>query len=237
MEIIYQDENLAAVNKPAGLLIHKTAAAGGENEKTLVDWLVKKFPEIKAVGDDPKIRPGIVHRLDKDTSGVIVVAKNQKYFDYLKNLFQGRGVKKTYLALVWGEPKTKSGTINKAISLKAGTTKRTVHEGKMEKEAVTEYRVIKSFKEKGGKGEGEEEIFSLLEVCPQTGRTHQIRVHLASIGHPIVGDSLYGKKENPFGLERQFLHAGSLEFGLASGSRIKLEADLPDDLAKIAGAY
>ena len=224
IEILYQDKNLIAVNKPARLLVHPTTAG---KEKTLSDWLVKKYPEIKKVGDDPKNRPGIVHRLDKDTSGIIIVPRNQKYFEYLKNLFQERKIKKTYLALVYGEIKNKKGVIEKPISLKPGTTKRTVFKGKMEKPAVTEYEVLKFFHPH------KSATFSLLKVIPKTGRTHQIRVHLASIGHPIVGDSLYGPKKNPLGLERQFLHAKSLEFNLSEKHRIKLEADLPQELNNV----
>ncbi len=274
IEIIYQDKNLIAVNKPAGLLVHpvrgrlaESAASAASRrlssngarptatgkEKTLSDWLAKKYPEIKKVGDDPKTRPGIVHRLDKDTSGIIVVPRNQKYFEYLKNLFQEHKIKKTYLALVWGEIKNKKGVIDKPISLKPGTTKRTVFKGKMGKPAVTEYELIKTFNypRKSVSNQRESATFSLLKVLPRTGRTHQIRVHLASIGHPIVGDSLYGSKKLalspsvlssgskdlskgiPFKLERQFLHAKSLEFNLSEKHRIKIEADLPQELNNV----
>lgn len=226
LEIIYQDKNLAAINKPAGLLTHPTAAAGEEKEKTLTDLLIKKFPEIKNVGDDPKTRPGVVHRLDKDTSGIIVIARNQEYFEYLKNLFQTKDIQKTYLALAFGKITPKTGVIEKSISLKPGTTKRTVYEGKMEKPAVTHYKVLRVYEKYDDK-------YSLVEIKPKTGRTHQIRVHLASIGHPLVGDSLYGNKNNPFGLHRQFLHAQALEFSLPEGARLRLEADLPEDLQKI----
>ncbi|MEK7555601.1 MAG: RluA family pseudouridine synthase [Patescibacteria group bacterium] len=226
-KIIYEDKNFLAVNKPAGLLVHP---AGNPKFKilnpkqfTLADWLVKKYPEIKTVGDEPKIRPGIVHRLDKDTSGVILIARNQDYFNYLKKLFQERKIKKTYLALVWGKLEPKTGIIKKPISLKTGTIKRTVWKGGLTKEAITEYKVKKYFKKDG-------QDFSFVEVFPKTGRTHQIRIHLASIGHPIVGDALYGHKENPFGLARQFLHAESVEFNTDDGKRIKIEAELPKEL-------
>jgi len=261
IEILYQDKDLIAVNKPAGLLVHPVrgrlaesaaSAASGRlssngvhptatnTEKTLSAWLIKKYPEIKNVGDDPKNRPGIVHRLDKDTSGIIVIPRNQKYFEYLKNLFQEHKIKKTYLALVWGEIKNKKGVIEKPISLKPGTTKRTVFKGKMEKPAVTEYEVIKTFSYPR-----KPVTFSLLKVLPRTGRTHQIRVHLASIGHPIVGDSLYGSKKLalslskgiPFKLDRQFLHAKSLEFNLSENRRIKIEAGLPKELQKIVDKF
>lgn len=225
-QIIYEDENFIAVNKPAGLLVHQ---ASDSDEKTLVDFLLKKYPEISTVGDDPRIRPGIVHRLDKDTSGVILIARTQKYFEYLKNLFQFHQIKKTYLALTYGKIELKEGIIEKPISFKTGSVKRTVWKGKDEKSAITEYKVKKYFNLEG-------QDYSLVEALPKTGRTHQIRIHFSSIGHPIVGDKLYGaKKANPsadglFNLNRQFLHAQSLEFTTEDGKRIKIEADLPEEL-------
>jgi len=237
IHIIYEDKNFLAVYKPAGVLTHPTAANRkaqiAQREPTLTDWLVKNYPEIKKVGDDPKTRPGIVHRLDKDTSGVILVARNQKYFNYLKHLFQSHQIKKTYLALVYGELKPKTGVIKEPIRLKSGTIKRTIWKGKMEKQAITEYKVLKYFKTRintDRKTDKHGYNFTLLRVMPKTGRTHQIRVHLASIGHPIVGDTLYGPKQAPLDLKRLFLHAESLEFSTVEGSRIKIEAALPEEL-------
>ncbi|TRZ65078.1 MAG: RluA family pseudouridine synthase [Spirochaetia bacterium] len=232
--VIYKDKNFLAVYKPAGLLVHPAGSLKLETQNlkqaALTDWLLENYPEVKNVGDEPEIRPGIVHRLDKDVSGIMLIARNQKYFEYLKNLFQTRQIKKNYLALVYGEVKSKTGTIDKPISIKTGTIKRTVWQGKNEKEAVTEYEVIKYYQHESDSNQHESATFSLLKVSPKTGRTHQIRIHLASIGHPIIGDSLYGKKTNPFGLKRIFLHAESLEFSPAEGERIKLEAELPDEL-------
>ena len=230
--VLYEDKNFLALYKPAGILVHKVKSLKLKVlEETLVDWVLDNYPEVKKVGDDTIIRPGIVHRLDKDTSGIILIARNQEFFNYLKNLFQTGKIKKNYLALVCGKLEPKTGIIEKPISLKTGTTKRTVWKGKIEKEAITEFKVIKFLKLKVNKVNKEkEQIFSLLEVMPKTGRTHQIRVHLASIGHPIVGDFLYGKKENILGLKRQFLHAQSLEFSLPDNKRIKIECDLPEDL-------
>jgi len=225
IEIIYEDKNIIAVSKPAGLLVHSTTPEREEIEKTLVGWLLFRHPKIIKVGDSGN-RPGIVHRLDRDTSGVILVAKNQDTFDHLKDQFQERLTNKTYRAIVYGNPKNKGGVIEGTISLKPGTTKRTVHKGKMAKEAVTEYRVLERFKEA-----------SYIEVYPKTGRTHQIRVHMASINHPILGDKLYASKtskklEIP-GLERQMLHAYSIEFETLEGKKIEVKADIPADFDEV----
>ncbi len=246
IKIIYKNDDFIALDKPAGLLVHSVkkirtknngfAAEGRPKEMTLVDWALNHFPEIKEVGDDKDLRPGIVHRLDKETSGVILVARNQNYFSYLKNLFQNQQIKKTYLALVFGEVVPKAGIIEKPIALKTGSIKRTIWKGKMEKKAVTEYRVLKSirsaFSRKYKASNIKEEAFSLIEATPKTGRTHQIRIHFSSVGHPIVGDKLYGFKKHffPFDLNRLFLHAKSLEFSLVKGQRIKIEAELPKEL-------
>lgn len=229
LSVIYEDKNFLALYKPAGVLVHGTKSSKSKAQSskptglTLVDWLLKRYPEIASVGDDTEIRPGIVHRLDKDTSGIMVVPRNQDYFEYLKKLFQNHQVEKNYLALVYGKLTSTSGKIEKPIRLKPGSVKRTVWSGKMEKPAVTEYRVVKYFP--AG--------FSLLEVMPETGRTHQIRVHLAAIHHPVVGDVLYGPKNPPFNLHRQFLHAASLEWTSEDGKRIKIEAELPEELQKV----
>ncbi len=242
-KIIYEDDNFLAIDKPAGWLVHSVRITNYQlpisKQPTLVDWLLEKYPEIKKVGDpstssgQANLRPGIVHRLDKDTSGVMLVARNQKYFEYLKNLFQTGKIKKTYLALVWGKLEPQKGIIEKPIKIKAGSVKRTVWRGKDEKKAITEYRVLKFFSITNPDDRHNLLYFSLVEVSPKTGRTHQIRIHLASIGHPVVGDSLYGKRENPFGLKRQFLHAESLEFSAEDGRRMKFESELPEDLQKI----
>lgn len=224
-KVIYQDKDILIVNKPAGLLVHQISyKRQATSDKTLVDWLLENYPEVREVGDEPKIRPGIVHRLDKETSGIMVVALNQKAFDYLKNFFQTRQIKKTYLALVWGRVPQKFGTIDKPLGIKSGSVKRSVTAQKMVKEAKTVYKVIKFIK--SGNAD-----FTLLEVRPLTGRTHQIRVHLASIGHPVVGDKLYGRKIIPENLTRQFLHAEAIELTLPNGQRLKVAADLPKDLS------
>ncbi|MBI2033885.1 MAG: RluA family pseudouridine synthase [Candidatus Liptonbacteria bacterium] len=243
VSIIYEDKDFLALNKPAGLLVHPSRFAEAKarrakipksrlHESTLTEWLIARYPEIKNVGDLPAgrqatpLRPGIVHRLDKETSGILLVAKNQKCFDYLKLLFQEHKIKKTYLALVFGKVTSREGNLSKSIGIKKGTIKRTVHSLKFLKDASTDYRV-KEYLKIG------EENFSLLELRPQTGRTHQIRVHLSSINHPVVGDRLYGRKLQPNWVSRLMLHAYSLEFSQFQGGRIKLEAEPPEDFQSI----
>lgn len=223
MQIIYENNDFLAVNKPSGILVHPTTEKRKDEEVTLVDYLLEKYPNIDSVGDNTDLRPGIVHRLDKDTSGVIVVAKTQDFFDYFKKKMQKKKVGKTYLALVWGQINSE-GEIKKDIGLKPNTVKQTVwtENAKMVKSAHTKYKPLKSFK----KGK---DSFSLVELEPITGRTHQLRVHMASIHHSVVGDGIYGQTGNPWGISRQMLHARSIEFNLKnSEKRVKLEADLPE---------
>lgn len=218
---ICEEKNFIVVNKPAGWAVH---AGGSVNTReTLTAWLLEKYPEIKTVGDDPKTRPGIVHRLDKDTSGVMVVARNKEGFEELKRLFKYRKIQKTYLALVGGRINKKSGVIDLAIgTLKRHGVKRTVREefGKSMKPALTVFKTLEHFP--GA---------TLIEAKPKTGRMHQIRVHLAAMGHPILGDRLYGGAVSKVeGLPRQFLHAKSIAFSYPEGKSFAFEAGLPEDL-------
>lgn len=227
-KILYEDKDLLLVNKPAGWLVHGVYHKGEakHNEETLVDWIAKQYPEVKDIGDVPAQRGGIVHRLDRETSGVMVIARTQESFAYLKKLFQTRDIHKTYKTLVWGKVKADSGVIDKPISIIDGSVKRTVFKGKMPREAVTEYKVIGRYSFDG-------EPLTLLEVSPKTGRTHQIRVHFSSLGHSVVGDKLYGKKGSLAGLERQFLHAYKIEFTAPSGERIVGVSELPVELGQV----
>jgi len=232
IEIIFENEDFLAVNKPAGLLVHPTN--NSENEKTLIDWISDKYPEIIGVGepsDEGLMRPGIVHRLDRDTSGIMLIAKNNEAFFYLKNLFQEKKIKKTYLALVFGNFTEKIGMIDKPIGIKSSSIKRSTAAKKIRdvKEAQTGYKVIKNFSLENNRK------FALLEVYPKTGRTNQIRVHLASISHSVVGDKIYGsqKLHLPGDLNRMFLHALQIELPLKNKSIIRLEADLPEDLKAV----
>ena len=232
LNIVYEDKDVVVLNKQAGISIHPSI---NEPNKTLVNALIAKYPELIGVGDDP-IRPGIVHRLDKDTSGVLVVAKNQETFEFLKKEWQEGKVIKKYFALVWGHPKEKGEIVSELTrSLKDFRKRMVVRPNKKSEKniqgklAITEYKVVKKFRD-----------FSLVEVYPKTGRTHQIRVHLASLGHPVAGDKIYGKnKKKPEGLTRQFLHAFYLKFSLPAdlpaqaGRSLVFETDLPDDLSSV----
>ncbi len=221
MRIIFENEEIIVIEKPANLTVHPIKP---EQKNTLVDQLIEKYPEIKNIGDD-SLRPGIVHRLDKDTSGLMVIAKSQKSFNSLKNQFSQRKIIKKYLALVCGRIKDRQGTITKAISLnKKDHKKRSALLDEKSKPARTEYLVKKRFSG-----------YTLLEVFPKTGRTHQIRIHLASIGHPIAGDKQYHFKRQipPKGLSRQFLHASYLKFQLASGRIMEFKSETPEELKNI----
>lgn len=232
INIIYEDENIVAVNKPAGLVVHPD---GKTIEPTLVDWVIKNYPKLEDVGEPLVLnsgeiikRPGIVHRLDRETSGILLIAKNQETFLFLKEQFQNREIQKSYRAFVYGEVKNDEGEIDRPIGrsskdFRMWSAQRGAR-GKM-REALTEYKVLK-------KGNG----FSFVEVNPKTGRTHQIRVHFKAINYPIVADSLYGPKKNVLslashnlGFERLALHSFSIEFKLLNGKELKLEAGLPED--------
>jgi 23S rRNA pseudouridine1911/1915/1917 synthase len=231
-KILYEDADILAVNKPAGLLTHSD---GIGKIKTLSGWLVKKFPEAKTVGElltmsdgEETDRSGIVHRLDKETSGVILLAKTQKGFECLKEQFLNREIKKVYHAFVVGTPRHMRGIINSPIGksatdFRARSAQRSAR-GKTV-EAETQYMVRKSNKING-------ENYSFVQAMPKTGRTHQIRVHMKVIGHPIAGDEMYGKVKNPLGFKRTALHSFSVEFKNVSGEKIHIEAPYPEDFEK-----
>ncbi len=220
-EVIYETPDFLAVDKPAGLLVHSVPALASKKEPTLTAWLLRHYPEVRKVGDKPEVRPGIVHRLDRETSGIMLVPRNQAYFEYLKGLFQKHEIRKKYLALVSGEVKS-SGRIDRPIGIKSGSVKRSLYSEKMRKEAVTNYELKKVMERDGEK-------FSLLEIRPETGRTHQIRVHLSGIGHPVAGDRLYGPRTQPSWIKRLMLHAWSLEFEMSPGHRLEIQADPPSE--------
>ena len=213
LEILYEDEDLIAVNKPAGMVVH---AGAGRHSGTLVNALAHRFGRLSNVAGE--LRPGIVHRLDRFTSGVILVARTDGAHRGLAAQFSSREVEKIYLALVHGQMKADHGRITKPIARDPVRRTRMTARLARGRSAITEYKVLRRF-----------EKFSLLEVRIGTGRTHQIRVHLASIGHPIAGDKLYGAPANPLG--RFFLHAHRITIKRPStGARLTITAPLAKEL-------
>jgi len=247
LDVVFEDADLAVVNKPAGMMVH---AGSGQNEDvrsrgTLVNALLFRFKALSSTGGD--LRPGIVHRLDKDTSGLIVVAKNDRAHAALGEMFASRRMKKTYIALVQGTVERQKGTINAGVGRDpVRRTRMTAKPQENARTAISHYEVVRRLSNRFGK-------FTLVKVRIETGRTHQIRVHMASIGHPVVGDTLYGgagqltdqvaaqaaqskaarRKSDPekLRLGRNFLHAAQLEFTHPlTGKLLQLEAPLPREL-------
>jgi 23S rRNA pseudouridine1911/1915/1917 synthase len=234
LDIIYEDDDLAIINKAAGMMVHAGAGATEDqrNRGTLVNALLHHFATLSVVGGE--MRPGIVHRLDKETSGLIVVAKNDEAHRKLASQFARREVKKTYIALVHGWPKKDRGTISASISRDRVRRIRMSTRGTGGREAISHYVVLRRLDTAYGK-------FTLVEVKIDTGRTHQIRVHMASLGHAVVGDALYGapremrpgreKGASPIALSRNFLHAAQLELTHPrTGEMIALQSPLPPEL-------
>jgi 23S rRNA pseudouridine1911/1915/1917 synthase len=235
LEIVYEDDDLAVINKAAGMTVHAGAGASDDarNRGTLVNALLHHMRNLSGVGGE--LRPGIVHRLDKETSGLIVVAKNDEAHRKLSAQFAAREVKKKYVALVHGWVKKDSGTLAQSIS--RDPVRRMKMTARLEggRTAVTHYRVARRLDTRFGK-------FTLLDVKIDTGRTHQIRVHVAAMGHPVVGDTVYGApkqargKNAVIGLSRNFLHAAELEFRHPrSAETISLKSELPVELLEFMG--
>ena len=247
LDILYEDDDLIVVNKSAGMVVHPAA---GHSQGTLVNALLAHCPNLNVGGVE---RPGIVHRLDSETSGIIVVAKNDMALRDLQAQFKSRRVRKTYLALVDGVVKSPRGKIDAPIGRdpKHRQKMAVVTQGKT-RASVTVYRTIASFghpfdtlragsersrsewneveSKKAAQSKG---AYTLVEVQPQTGRTHQIRVHLTFLGFPVVADTIYGKKKNALGLTRQFLHAWKITFALPrTGREVNFVAPLPGDLCE-----
>ncbi len=230
LDIVFEDADLAVVNKPAGMMVHAGAGATDDqrNRGTLVNALLHHFGQLSSVGGE--LRPGIVHRLDKATSGLIVVAKNDESHRRLAAQFVRRQVKKKYVALVQGWMKRERGTISSSISRDQVRRTRMTTRRAGGREAISHYAVRRKLDSPYGK-------FSLLEVQIDTGRTHQIRVHLASLGHPVVGDTLYGARRElrdtarSLFLPRNFLHAATLQFQHPrTGEPLTFSAPLPAEL-------
>jgi 23S rRNA pseudouridine1911/1915/1917 synthase len=230
LQIVYEDDDLAVINKPAGMMVHAGAGATDDarNRGTLVNALLHHMKNLSRVSGD--VRPGIVHRLDKETSGLIVVAKNDEAHRKLGAQFAAREVRKQYIALVHGWLKKDSGTIDQSISRDRLRRTRMTTRAQGGRSAVTHYHVVRRLDTKFGK-------FTLLELKIDTGRTHQIRVHMAALGHPVVGDATYGAPRKILGksaaitLPRNFLHAAELQFRHPStGATVALKSALPSEL-------
>jgi len=265
IKVLYEDKDILAIDKPSGISVH---GDGRSKEKTIADWVLKNYPKMKNVGEaedaqnfylrgsqpegegrrrknfEHPLRPGIVHRLDRDTSGVLLLAKNQKAYEFLKSQFSAPAlelktkcgladrqnrIRKTYVAIVDGWVRLDRGIVNKPIGRSPKDFRRYLAgrgvKGEL-REAITQYKVLKRFNASGK--------FTYLEISPKTGRTHQIRVHMKFLNHPVVCDSLY----NPNGLSlkgisRMALHAKSIEFKNLKGEMVKVESSLPKEFQKM----
>jgi 23S rRNA pseudouridine1911/1915/1917 synthase len=224
LEIVYEDQALLVVNKPAGMVVHP---APGASDGTLVNALLAHCPDLADSGDQ---RPGIVHRLDRDTSGLILVAKSEKVRRALQRQFKEREVRKAYLALLDGHLQPAWGRIEGPIGRHPHHRQRmAVQAGG--REAITEYHILEHFAHQVGPAAGD---YTLVEAQPLTGRTHQLRVHFASIDHPVVADGVYGRRRCRLPLTRHFLHAWRLGFKHpGTGEQMQLEAPLPKDLDSV----
>lgn len=220
LKILYEDKDIIVIDKPAGMVVHP---APGNYEGTLVNALLSHCNDLAGIGGS--LRPGIVHRLDKETSGVIVVAKTDKAHIDLSGQFLNHKIEKKYIALVFGKCKTKLGRINVPVGRSQGNRKKMVVTNHQGRGSITFFKVLEEFRD-----------FSLLEVVPKTGRTHQIRVHMAYIGHPVLGDKEYAPSLKKYSLkvDRQMLHAQSLKFiHPVTKETIEFTAPLPDDMKSI----
>ena len=232
IKIIFENENLIVVEKPAGVLVHPTQA---NEENALTKWLIDKYPNTNTLNWPDKSRPGIVHRLDKDTSGVIVLAKNSGTLEKLQTQFKEREVQKTYTALVFGNLQ-KEGRVEADITRGAAGLQTvmdaTYSFSQKTRSAITDYKPLEHYKYK-------KDDLTLVEVKPKTGRMHQIRVHLKYIGFPIIGDQLYNIKPSKriskeLDIYRQFLHASKLQINdPQTDEKMVFESQLTDDLQEI----
>ena len=217
LDVLYADEHLAVINKPSGLLVHPGA---GRRFGTLVNALLYHYPEVRGIG--PEDRLGIVHRLDRETSGVIVTARSLLAYQDLKRQFKSREIKKVYTALLWGHFAEREGTIDWPIGRHPRHGQKFSIETRKPRVAITDYTVLKRYDD-----------FDLVEVRPHTGRTHQIRVHMAAGGHPVAGDRVYGPRKPKRELPRLFLHARKIGFRHPeTGKWLEIEAPLPPDLER-----
>ena len=219
LDIIFENDDLLVVNKPAGMVVHPAA---GHASGTLVNAVLGHDPDIEGIGGEE--RPGVVHRLDKETSGLIILAKNERAHRWLQDQFRLRKVEKTYLALVDGRPPTPTGRVEAYIGRDPKNRKRmAIVSSSKGREAISEYQTLESYKD-----------HTLLEFHPHTGRTHQIRLHCAFLKCPIVGDDVYGRKKFSIELDRHFLHALRLKIRLPNEKQARVfEAPLPEELVQV----
>ncbi len=228
LDIVFENKDLAIINKPSGMVVHPTDE-GKHFSGSLVNALLNKFGSKGLSNIGGPLRPGIVHRLDKDTSGLLIIAKNNKIHRYLIKKMKDRKIEKIYYALVLGKLETPQGTIDAPLSRARRDYKKVALSGEGEgREAITKYTVKSEYDFKNN-------LFTLVEARILTGRTHQIRVHFASIGHPVIGDEIYGNKKinSLFDLNRFFLHAAELKFKMPDGTEINVKKDLPKELKKV----
>ena len=243
--IVFENKNLLIINKPVGLIVH---GDGKTDQATVVDWIMQNRPELRGVGENMTInhkgqeveiqRPGIVHRIDKETSGLLVIAKTQDSFEHLKELFKTKQMEKSYQALLYGYVKNDQGRIDEPIGRSSKDFRMKMAgpyaRGKL-REAQTEYRVVQRYVDLDSKKDvqGQHKKYTLIECLPKTGRTHQIRVHMKWLNHPLVSDSLYqGKRKNALGLDRTGLHAQGIIFSDIDGNLVDVSIGLPIDMKK-----
>lgn len=218
IDIVYEDDDLAVVNKPQGMVVHP---APGHYTGTLVNGLMYHLKNLSSING--VLRPGIVHRLDKNTSGLMLIAKNDKSHKFLANCLKEHSINRIYYALVDGNIKDDSGVVNAPLGRSEKDRKKRAVTTKNSKHAITNYWVVERYSK-----------FTLLKLKLQTGRTHQIRVHMKYIGHPVVGDDVYGSKTNKFGLKGQLLHSKSVGFmHPTTGEYMEFESELPDYFTKV----
>jgi 23S rRNA pseudouridine1911/1915/1917 synthase len=235
--ILFENDEVVVINKPAGLLVHAAPASHGDKKSTLVDWILLKYPDSAGIGEPQGgiERPGIVHRLDEDTSGVLVIAKTQPSFEHLKQQFQDRQTEKEYHAFVWGHFKEASGIVDEPIGRNANDFRRW-HAGRGARgemrEAVTKWQAVRQFIDENN------EQFSFMHLFPKTGRTHQLRVHMKYLQRPIVADGLYGPtKPAALGFQRLALHARKISFFGLAGESVTVEAPYPEDFQAALEKY
>lgn len=235
IKIIYEDKDLMVVDKPAGIIVFPEGVGTKSGSAlTIINLLIKKYPKLAKVGKPP--RYGVIHRLDKDTSGILLIAKNNQSLAFFQKQFKNRQVEKKYIALVVGNIKQDKGVIETLIGRSPQNKLKQksyplIQESSGRREAITEFKVQKKYK---CLRRDLEHIYTLVEVLPKTGRKHQIRCHLSYLSHPIAGDKLYGFKNQPCpeGLQRHFLHASELKIKLPNSHIEEFKSELPQDLAK-----